>query len=296
MSPRCFLSRVGREYTQSLVEYGGIARIQIFGFSVAKRAAAESKHASLRIQNRKNRPLAEHVVDSPIPPDRNARAHELLFRKAHLKQSLCGAVAMSRSGTQPKHANGVVIHPALVQIGQHMSIFRFPKLAVKKSRALPVCIIEPVLLGTAGGILPVRNPLRQIHMHLLGQQFHRVPEIEMLHLHHEIDGASARVAAKAVIHLPFRADGKGSRFLPMKRAQAPITPAFRIQLHISGYHLDDVGPLPQLIQPCLWKPACQASSPPFSFFATVSHIPASPWHFFCLNGSSFTQFRQKTAE
>ena len=66
-----------------------------------------------------------------------------------------------------------------------------------------------------------------------GQQLDRFHKIQMFHFHHKRDGASTRVAAEAIIHLPLRIHGKGRRFFPVERTKPPIAAAFGIQLHIS---------------------------------------------------------------
>jgi hypothetical protein len=60
-----------------------------------------------------------------------------------------------------------------------------------------------------------------------------------------------RAAAKAVIKLLGRANGKAGRFLVMERAQAAEIRAALFELHIATHHIDDVDTIQQILNKTL---------------------------------------------
>ena len=69
---------------------------------------------------------------------------------------------------------------------------------------------------------------------------HRVHEIAFVHLHHKFENVAADAAAEAVVDLLHGMDGKGRRFLGMKRAEADEVLAALFQAHVFADHADDV--------------------------------------------------------
>ena len=69
---------------------------------------------------------------------------------------------------------------------------------------------------------------------------HRVQEVALVHLHHELENVAADAAAEAVIDLLHRMHRERRRFLGVERAEAGEILAALFQAHVFADHADDV--------------------------------------------------------
>ena len=124
--------------------------------------------------------------------------------------------------------------------------------------------IDALLERTAFFVGRVVLQFRQGHVQLVGEKLDRLRKGETLDVHHKLDNASARLAAKAVIDLllPVHVERRG--LFVVKRAQTNISMPVLLQLHVGADHTDDVSPLPQFFQPFLWVSSRHAIRHPLS--------------------------------
>jgi hypothetical protein len=95
-----------------------------------------------------------------------------------------------------------------------------------------------------------------------GQDAQALAEIAPFHGLYEMEYVPACVTSEAVIELFVRDDAERRRLFMMKGAQSPVPVAFLPQADVLGHHLDDVVPLPHLIDQTIRRISRPASSFP----------------------------------
>ena len=92
-----------------------------------------------------------------------------------------------------------------------------------------------------------------LHSGAFGQETDGVRKREVFLFHDEVDHAAAFAAAKAVVNLLIRGNGKGTGLFAVERAQAEKVAAFFGQMNIVGYHIDNIAACDQFIQKIGWN-------------------------------------------
>ncbi|MPN53595.1 hypothetical protein SDC9_201259 [bioreactor metagenome] len=114
---------------------------------------------------------------------------------------------------------------------------------------------DPFLERAPPFVIGVVLQFGQRHMQLLGQMRNRFAKIQPLDVHHKLNDATARFAAKTVIYLLLPIHVERRRFFVVKRAQTDVSMPVLLKRHVGGYNLHNIRPRPQFIQPCRWKPS-----------------------------------------
>ena len=118
--------------------------------------------------------------------------------------------------------------------------------------------IKRFVLITLGRIAAARVVLRNLEAYALGEPFDCLAKIEALILHDKSECIAPSAAAKAVIKLALRVDGKGRCALFMKGATGRVVFARFLQFYPTINDLDDIEAIQKIIEKGLWK-SCHGS-------------------------------------
>ena len=126
------------------------------------------------------------------------------------------------------------------------------KLAGALQRFIKRFVLIPNRLVTATWVV-----LRYLEANALGEPFDCLAKIEALILHDKPERVAAGAAAKAVIELALRVNGKGRCPLVVKRATGRVVFARLLQFYPTINDLDDIEAIQKIIEKGLWK-SCHA--------------------------------------
>ena len=240
----------------SLVEHRGIGCVQILWKLLAKRAAAESNDILIHIDNGKDGPVAEHVK---VPGgasaflrgfDKGQAYRGKLIQRITGRQKMVGQggpLIRSRAKAElPDHGIG---EPAVPEILKGAGTCGLKEHFMIEAGGFLIGLQEAFTAGAP--LLPLRvvNHFGKRYMGAVSKQFHCFVKTAMLHFHNKSDYIPTGLAAKTIIKLLFRIDGKGSGFFSVEGAKPPELPAGFLQRNITGYNLYDIRPGTQVVQP-----------------------------------------------
>src|SRR5262249_42236205 len=143
---------------------------------------------------------------------------------------------------EPVLAAHLLAEPAALEVGaRRLAARRLPEVAlVERGRLLEQR--EQALAPAARGVLLRRRLLvLERDAEALGQPLHRLREVELFRLLHELDHVAARPAAEAVVELVRRVDGEARRLLVVERTEAGPPGARAPELGPRRDDLDHVG-------------------------------------------------------
>ena len=232
--------------------------VHVLGLRLVQDPAAEGHHVSPHIDDRKDEPVAELVVQAAVPVlHRQACLQQLRLHVALLRHGQDQRVPGIQRGSQTEvHCRGPANFPP-VQIFLHRPPLRLLEHLIVEPGRVPVQVQQTLAPAAR---LPVAVLLRYLHPRPFGQKAHRIREGEILLLHDEVDNAAAPLAAEAVVDLFVRRDGEGAGLLTVEGTQTKEIRALSGQLHIAAHHVHDVTPGHQLVQKALGKGHVKVSS------------------------------------
>ena len=251
VGPLGLLGKVDAIEIAALAVDDGFGGVHILGLALVQHPAAEGHHISPHVNDREHEPGAEFVIEPALlVAHHQSRGQQIRLGVALLLHGGEQAVPAVQGGSQAEVHGGL---PADLPAGQIVP--RRPaggggEVLVEPAGRVLVQRQHPL---AAAGLLPVRVVRRDLHVHPLGQQLHRVPEAQVLDLHDEVDHPAALAAAEAVVHLLVLGHGEGACPLVVEGTQAKIVPALLGKRHVGGDHIDNIVPAGQLVQKLLGK-------------------------------------------
>ena len=241
------LGDVQGEQVPALVVHRGVRRVEVFGGGVVHHPPAEADHVPPHIDDGEDHPVAEAVVDAAVlVVDGQPRVQQVPLVIALARQLLDQRVPPVGGEAQPEPGQRPPGQPPALEVGQALRPLGPPEPPVKGQGGLPVHLQDLLspLLGPGGG--PPR--LRDRHTGPLGQHLHRVPEGQVLQLHHIVDDAAPLATAEALVHLPVGHHVEGGSLLRVEGATAPIAVPLLGQPDRLRHQVDNIGPGDQLVQ------------------------------------------------
>ena len=212
--------------------------VHVLGLRLVQDPAAEGYHVSPHIDDRKDEPVAELVVQAAVPVlHRQACLQQLRLRVALLRHGQDQRVPGIQRGSQTEvHCRGPANFPP-VQIFLHRPPLRLLEHLIVEPGRVPVQVQQTLAPAAR---LPVAVLLRYLHPRPFGQKAHRIREGEILLLHDEVDNAAAPLAAEAVVDLFVRRDGEGAGLLTVEGTEPEIAGTLPLKPHVPGNHIHDV--------------------------------------------------------
>ena len=268
LQPALFAKKVCGIDAEAFVEDRCIAGIQVLRLPSVHAAPAESENVAVLIDDRKDHALPEHVPHlarfafAGLVGHAQARQPQVLFRKAFLTERAEKLIPCGCGGAEAELADSRVGYAAVFEVVQHRFSGVGEQLFVKHAGGFAVDLQQALALIAALLIIRVILQLRERHVHAIREQGNRLLIGEAFDVHDELDHTAARLAAEAVVHLLFGADGEGGGLFAVKRAETPVIPSVLFERNIGGDGLHDIGAGAKLIEPCGWIASGHGASPP----------------------------------
>ena len=151
-------------------------------------------------------------------------------------------VAAGRRVAQAESRDGFGVQAAIGQIGPRGFAFGVPSSCRAKNAAASRCISTSAVRCCCSRRSSGERLARPRHgdAAFFGHRAHRLREIALVHLHHELENVAAGAAAEAVVDLLDGMDGERRRLFGVKWAQAGEILAALFQAHVFADHADDV--------------------------------------------------------
>ena len=196
------LGQVQGEQVFAFVVDRCIRRVQILGCGVVQHPSAEADDIPPHVNDGEHDPAPEAVINGAfLTLHRQAGVQHLPFGVALLghgaNQGVPGVQGVAHAEVGDRPAGQA---PAL-EIGGGLLGVRVGQVAVEISGGLLVQLEQAFPPLPAVGVLV---GVGHLHPRPLGQDGHGVHEPHILHLHDEVDGSAALVAAEAIAHLLIR--------------------------------------------------------------------------------------------
>ncbi|OQA38109.1 MAG: hypothetical protein BWY52_03298 [Chloroflexi bacterium ADurb.Bin325] len=234
------------EQHAALVEERRLRRVHVLGRGMRgvlpQDARAEADHPALHIADRDHEAAAEAVVvpHPVIALDQQPGFLDLLGPVALVEQPRLERIPAIERVAQLPGFPGLLRQAAPLKIiagngGLRMAHEQVVIVAgrVGQDRAQP---FQP-----AGVALRGRAALLQLHPGLCGQQRQRLPEVQVLALHHKREDVAAGAAsAETMPALGFGKHDKGGGLLVVERTKALVVTSRLLKLDIGRDHVDDV--------------------------------------------------------
>ncbi len=276
--------RVQAEEERPLVIERGLGRVEILGRIVGRQSARpESHHRAAGGDERHHEPVAEAVVEAATraaawalcAPHREAGLHQRVGVEL-APQALDQVLPARRGEAEPKRAHALARHPTPLEVGARLGA--------------ALRIAEPLLVGARRQIERLDQPaaasrlarraaaLRHRDAGPPAQQLDRLEEAHLLGLLHVLEDVPSRLAAEAVVELPFRVHRERRRLLLVEWAQPDHVVPHLAQPHGLAHQLDQIGGGAHPLDPVLARAATRATRPPrvHRSLATVAPRPPSP--------------------
>ena len=206
---------------------------------VAHGAPAEAQDVAVRVDDRKDGTLEEHIARAFIAPADKPGGQQFVCGEPFLLKRLADTQIAHRRADAEAADDGVG-QAAVFEIREYRFALRFPQIMVVQARGGLIGKIDALLEGTALLIVRVVLYFRQRHAQLLGQKGDGFLEAHMLDVHHKLDHAlPPAFAAEAVIQLLLGVNAERWRFFVVKRAKASVAVPGFLQRYVGGYDLHD---------------------------------------------------------
>ena len=221
-----------------------VGRVLVLGHLVAERTAPEAHGLTAGVVDREHHPSAELVLE-PIGPvhERQPRGDEIVALHALLLEHPAEVVPLVGGPTDLEPPGRVAVEaPAAEVLAGGAGLGRLEQQ--------PVVLVDRRAhrLGELGvARLVLARPLVVVPEGDAGfrsEALHRLDEVEVVHLPHERDRVTRRLAAEAPVqtHLGVHVERRG--LLLVERAQAAVAGADLLQRQVLADERDDVGRLP----------------------------------------------------
>ena len=217
----------------ALVVQRRLRRIEVFRFALGKQPPAEGHHPAGDIVDREDHPPAE-AVDDPagLPLRSQAGLKQFLLGEALLHQFAEERVASRDRPADAELLAGGDGDRTALEVGEGLAAGGTEKVRLEEPRGggvgLEQALLEPLLLGPAGGVLREGDPPAR------GEKPHGLGETQALSLHNETNDIAALATAKAVKDLPLLIHREGRRFFAVKRAEPHVVAAALLQGDVVG--------------------------------------------------------------
>ncbi len=230
----------------ALVEQGGVGGVEVLRARLAERPAAEAHDPAAAVVDREDHALAEAVEARPAVLGARQQAGlqqrrlgvALGLQRALERRAVVGRVAEAEAQDR------LAVEPAAGQIARG----RGALVALQPPG-------EPARRGGVGGIERVVDrgcrvlaALRRRQAGELRQPGDRLPEVQPLDRHHEVDRVAVLPAAEAVIEAFGFRDRERGRFFPMERAQAGVLATAAGQADVAPDDVDQGQPCLELVE------------------------------------------------
>ena len=224
----------GKKYAP-LVEYRRPWRVQVLRIGVVQRPASEPGQFSLAVPYRNHQPPPEHVPEAAVIPAGNQSGLcQLLRGIAPPFQVSPERLPVIRAQAQLKMGNRLPVQSPAFQVGP---CFR------PLGRSQPLLEVSLRRLVQVEGALDFTAPLcaGQRHPRLLRQLTQRLPELQVLRLHHEGEHIPAgRAGAEAPPRLPVGKYVKRRGAFLVERTVGLVRLPGTLQRNLAGNHVQDI--------------------------------------------------------
>ncbi len=162
----------------------GFRRVKIFRLAVTQHPSAKGQNMALPVGDREHDPVAEIVGDAPVvPPLQYPCGNQLILADPIAGQPGRDAAIARWRVAQTEAADGGVIDPPPVQVGQRLPAIRHPKLAFVICRGQFQRF--PQALGHPAAFLRFGAVRWHIHACHAGNRLHGFPETLARGIHQE---------------------------------------------------------------------------------------------------------------
>ena len=236
----------------SLVIQRRVAGVDVFRFLlVVEHARAEADHATVCRDDRENHSPAIRVIGASgvRVPDEQARLNEFIRREAPLTKMLLERFPFAGRIADPEALDRIAADVALLEIRSSChSAFTQQRLHIEPRREL-TSLREAFALCALLHHRGIVDLFGHRHSCAVGELLHCLMKRHMLHIHDELDHRAADMAAKAIIELFIRRNGKRGSLLAVYGTKSPESAPFRLEFDIGRDDRDDIVLAEQFVHP-----------------------------------------------
>ncbi len=262
-----------------------LGRVEIFGRVLAQDTPAKADGATSAIKNGEHDPVAESVVATLAALNNEPGSDQELQLVRRGAQALDQVIPPGRRETELELSSDLTAQAPRLEVIHGAAFFRMrAQLALEEAAGF----LQRFIQRARGG--PRRKSFATLTRHLesqpLGEQFHRLHELQVTVAHEKAYDRPVGAAAKAVIELLLGADGEGRRLLVVKGAAGLELAAGFLERDVGVNDFDDVRSGHQVVDEILRnstrhlmeksrsaRPAPRAARPPGWFTKLVGKCP-----------------------